>query len=76
MPILDNDSCRGPVLNSITAFGGLTVGSLGAAVLITYAPDPRQLVYLVLLVLSAVEVFILWSMPETARLRAGAFAPH
>jgi MFS family permease len=77
--ILDNDRSRGPVLNSITAFGGLTAGSLGAAILVTYAPDPRQLVYAVLLVLSAVEAFILLFMPETAQLRAGALAslrPH
>src|SRR6476661_5849139 len=77
--ILDNDRRRGPVLNSITAFGGLTVGSLGAAILVTYAPDPLQLVYVVSLVLSAVEAFILWSMPETAKLRAGALEslrPH
>jgi MFS family permease len=77
--ILDNDRSRGPVLNSITAFSGLTAGSLGAALLVTYAPDPRQLVYIVLLVLSAVEFVILWSMPETAQLRAGALAslrPH
>jgi MFS family permease len=77
--ILDNDRSRGPVLNSLTAFGGLTAGSLGAALLVTYAPDPRQLVYVVLLVLSTVEAFILWSMPETAQLRAGALAslrPH
>src|ERR1700757_4390460 len=77
--ILDNDRSRGPVLNSITAFSGLTAGSLGAAILVTYAPDPRQLVYMVLLVLSAVEFVILWSMPETAQLRAGALAslrPH
>ena len=77
--ILDNDRGRGPVLNSITAFGGLTAGSLGAAILVTYAPDPRQLVYIVLLLLSAVEAFILWSMPETAQLRSGALAslrPH
>ena len=77
--ILDNDRSRGPVLNSITAFGGLTAGSLGAAILVTYAPDPRQLVYAVLLMLSAVETFILWFMPETAQLRAGAIAslrPH
>jgi hypothetical protein len=53
--ILDNDRSRSPVLNSITAFGGLTAGSLGAAILVTYAPDPRQLVYVVLLVLSTVE---------------------
>ena len=77
--ILDNDRSRGPVLNSITAFGGLTVGSLGAGILVTYAPDPRQLVYVVLLALSAVEALILWFMPETAQVRAGALAslrPH
>jgi len=77
--ILDNDRVRGPILNSITAFGGLTAGSLGAAILVTYAPDPRQLVYVVLLALSAFEAFILWFMPETAQLRAGAIAslrPH
>jgi MFS family permease len=77
--ILDNDRSRGPILNSITAFTGLTAGSLGAAILVTYAPEPRQLVYIVLLVLSAAEAFVLWSMPETAQLRAGALAslrPH
>jgi MFS family permease len=77
--ILDNDRSRGPVLNSITAFCGLTMGSLGAGILVTYAPDPRQLVYVVLLVLSAVEAFILWTMPETAQPRAGALGslrPH
>ena len=56
--ILDNDRNRGPVLNSITAFGGLTVGSIGAAILVTYAPDPRELVYVVLLALSAIEGFV------------------
>jgi len=77
--ILDTDRSRGPVLNSITAFGGLTAGSLGAAALVTYAPDPRQLVYLVLLAMSAIEAFILWRMPETAAPKPGAFAslrPH
>src|ERR1700689_4867398 len=48
--ILDTDRRRGPILNSITAFSGLTAGSLGAAILVTYAPDPRQLIYVVLLV--------------------------
>src|SRR5260370_13827852 len=77
--ILDNDRSRGPILNSITAFCGLTAGSLGGAILVTYAPDPRQLVYVVLLALSAVEAFILWFMPETAQARRGAIVslrPH
>ena len=77
--ILDTDRNRGPVLNSVTAFAGLTAGSLGAAALVTYAPDPRQLVYLVLLALSALEMLILWYMPETVAAKPGAVAslrPH
>src|SRR5215475_5133896 len=77
--ILDTDRSRGPVLNSITAFVGLTAGSLGGGVLVTYAPDPQQLVYAVLLVMSAVEALVLWYMPETVTPKSGALAslqPH
>ena len=77
--ILDTDRIRGPVLNSVTAFAGLTAGSLGAAALVTYAPDPRQFIYLVLLALSAAEMLILWYMPETVATKPGALAslqPH
>jgi hypothetical protein len=72
--ILDADRARGPILNSITAFVGLTIGSLGAALLVTYAPFPSQLVYFVLLVASAIEAFLLWFMPETALPQPGALA--
>jgi MFS family permease len=77
--IMDTDRSRGPVLNSITAFVGLTAGSLGAGALVTYAPDPRQLVYAVLLAMSAVEALVLWHMPETVTPKRGALAslqPH
>jgi MFS family permease len=77
--IMDTDRSRGPVLNSITAFAGLTAGSLGGGALVTYAPDPQQLVYAVLLVMSAVEALVLWHMPETVTAKPGALAslqPH
>ena len=77
--ILDTDRSRGPVLNSVTAFSGMTVGSLGAAALVSYAPYPGQLVYFVLLLLSAAEALVLWHMPETAQPKTGAIAslrPH
>jgi MFS family permease len=77
--IMDTDRTRGPVLNSITAFVGLTAGSLGGGALVTYAPDPQHLVYVVLLVLSAVEALVLWYMPETVTPKPGALAslqPH
>src|SRR5204862_401420 len=44
-----------------------------------YAPDPQQLVYAVLLALSAAEALILWYMPETVTPKPGALAslrPH
>jgi len=72
--ILDIDRGRGPMLNSITAFTGLAAGSLGAGALVTYAPDPEQLVYAVLLALSAIEAIVLWFMPETVSSKPGAFA--
>jgi MFS family permease len=72
--ILDTNRTRGPLLNSVTAFLGLTAGSLGAAALITYAPDPLHRVYEVLLGLTAVMVALLWVMPESISRKAGALA--
>jgi MFS family permease len=77
--ILDIDRSRGAVLNSVTAFAGLTAGSLGSVALATFAPDPTQLVYIALLALSAIELALLWHMPETTRYKPGAIAslrPH
>jgi hypothetical protein len=77
--ILDTNRARGPLLNSVTPFMGLTAGSLGAAVLITFAPDPLHTVYEVLLGLTVVMIALLWVMPETAARKAGALAslrPH
>jgi len=72
--ILDTNRARGPLLNSVTAFLGLTAGSLGAAALITYAPDPLHLVYEVLLGLTTVMIALLWIMPESMSRKAGAIA--
>jgi MFS family permease len=77
--ILDADRTRGPMFNSVTAFAGLTIGVLGAAILATYAPDPEHLVYVFLLVVSVIEAIVLWYLPETAEKKQGAFAslrPH
>jgi MFS family permease len=72
--IMDTDRRRGPVLNSITILIGLTVGSLGGGALVTYAPDPQQLVYAVMLAMSAAEALLLWYMPETVTPKPGALA--
>jgi MFS family permease len=77
--ILDTNRARGPLLNSVTAFLGLTTGVLGAAALITFAPDPLHMVYEVLLGLSALMIALLWIMPESVQRKTGAVAsllPH
>jgi predicted MFS family arabinose efflux permease len=72
--ILDTNRARGPLLNSITAFLGLATGALGAGALVAFAPDPAQLVYVILLAISAILSVLLWQMPETASRKPGAFA--
>lgn len=77
--ILDTNRARGPLLNSVTAFVGMTAGSLGTAALITFAPDPLHMVYEVLLGLTVLMIALLWVMPETAPRKVGALAslrPH
>src|SRR6185437_16163423 len=70
--LLDTDRKNGSILNSVTAFVGLMVGSLLAGLLMTYAPLPGQLVYLVLLVVMAIEAAVLVILPETTERRGGA----
>jgi MFS family permease len=72
--ILETNRARGPLLNSITAFLGLAAGALGAGALVAFAPDPAQMVYTILLAISAVLVVLLWRMPETAGRTPGAIA--
>src|SRR6267378_943714 len=74
--ILDTDHRRGPLINSVTAFLGLTAGALGAAALVTFAPDPLHLVYEVLFALTALMMVLLFVMPETVSRKAGALRPR
>jgi MFS family permease len=77
--ILDTNRARGPLLNSVTAFLGLTAGALGATVLITFASDPLHRVYEVLLGLTLLMIALLWLMPESVTRKSGALAslrPH
>lgn len=77
--ILDTDKVNGALLNSVTAFIGLMVGSLLAGVLVAFAPLPAQLVYLVLLVVTLAEAAVLAVAPETTTGKPGALKvlkPH
>jgi MFS family permease len=72
--ILDTNRGRGPLLNSVTAFLGMTAGSLGAAALLTFASDPLHRVYEVLLALTALMIALLYVMPESSSRKTGALA--
>jgi MFS family permease len=72
--ILDTDRHNGAIYNSVTSFIGLMVGSLLAGTLITFAPLPGQLVYIVMLVVTLGEATVLLVLPETAVRRPGALA--
>jgi len=77
--IMDTDPRNGSIYNSVTAFVGLTVGVLLAGALLAFAPLPGQLVYLVLLATTLLEILALVVLPETGERRPGALAalvPH
>lgn len=71
--ILDTDRLRGPILNSVTAFVGLTVGSLLGGALVSWAPFPMHLVFIVLLIIMLTEAIALILVPETITRKAGAW---
>jgi len=72
--ILDTSRTRGPLLNSVTAFLGLTAGALGTAALMMVVADPLHIVYEVLLGLTAAMIVLLWFMPESCTPKDGAWA--
>ncbi|WP_117195442.1 MFS transporter [Rhizobium terrae] len=72
--ILDTNKRHGPILNSITAFLGLMIGTLLCGTLVAFAPAPTFLTYAVLLVATLAGIIALAFMPETAARRPGALA--
>lgn len=72
--ILDVDRARGPLFNSLSPFIGLFIGAVGAGTLVSFAPLPTQLVYLILLAVTLAEIALLAFIPETTRRQPGALA--
>lgn len=72
--ILDVNRKSGTLLNSITTFLGLTFGAVLSGALVSFAPHPRQLIYTILLAISAAGTLLVWNMPETATRKRGALA--
>ncbi|MDB5648733.1 MAG: multidrug resistance protein [Hyphomicrobiales bacterium] len=69
--IVDTQPRYGATLNGVTAFIGLTAGSLLAGVLIAWAPLPTKLVYAVLLAITLIEILVLPLVPETTTGKPG-----
>lgn len=72
--LMDLDSRRSPMINSVAPMIGLAVGAFGASILVQFAPAPMQLVYVVLLVVLVLQALAACFMPETAVRRPGVLA--
>ena len=70
--ILDAERPHGPIVNSVAPVAGLAVGGLGSAALVQFLPWPGQTVYLVLIVLFAVEAIGTIVVSETSPMMPGA----
>ncbi|WP_118134987.1 MFS transporter [Oceanicella sp. SM1341] len=71
--LVDVSRSRGPLVNALSPMLGMSTGALLAGVLVTWAPAPLRLVYLVLLGLNLVQLALLLTrVPETMGRRPGA----
>ena len=72
--ILDTNRSHGSLLNSVTPVTSTGAGALISGLLVTYAPMPTQLGYLILLAVMLLQAALVGWMPETAVKRPGALA--
>lgn len=72
--ILDTHRIHGSLINSVTPVTSTGTGALMSGLLVTYAPMPTQLSYLILLAVMLMQAALVWWMPETAVRRPGALA--
>ncbi|MGH7921925.1 MAG: MFS transporter [Candidatus Dormibacteraceae bacterium] len=72
--LVDLDPARGATVNSVGPAAGTAVGPLAGGAIAQLLPDPTQLVYVVLLLILAIQAALLLLTVETARRRSGALA--
>ncbi len=72
--VVDSDSRRGPMVNSLSPLGGMGMGALISGAFVAFAPAPSHLVYAVILVVTVLQAALIWRMPETVRRKPGALA--
>jgi MFS family permease len=72
--LLDLHRSRGTLANAVAPVTGTATGALGAGLLVQYLPDPAGLVYLILLVIFAVQAVGVLLMAESSPRQPGALA--
>ncbi len=71
--LLDNDSVKGPLINSISPMLGMAVGALGTALLAQFAPMPLMLGYCLLLAAFLSQALYLGRVEETVSRQPGVW---
>jgi MFS family permease len=72
--MLDLNKVRGTVANAVAPITGTAAGALGSGLIVQFLPEPRHLVYLVLLGVLVLQGLGVMMMPETTTPAPGALA--
>jgi len=71
--MLDIDRIRGTVTNAVAPILGTATGALLSGIFVQFLTVPTHLIYLVLIVIFAMQAVGVWLMEETAQPRPGAW---
>ena len=72
--MLDLNKSKGTIANAVGPALGTATGAIGSGLLVQFLPEPTHLVYLVLLVIFALQALGVALMSETSTPRSGALA--
>lgn len=72
--MIDLDRARGTLANAVTPAAGTALGALGSGLLVSFAPQPTHLVYIILLAVYLAQGAGVLAIAETARRKPGAWA--
>lgn len=71
--LLDLHREHGALVNAVSPMLGMGVGAVGTGMLVTWAPSPTKLAFLLLIIVFVVQGAAAWFLPETVARRAGAW---
>ncbi|AXS40021.1 MFS transporter [Breoghania sp. L-A4] len=72
--LVDSSRRHGPLINSLSPLIGMAIGAALSGVLVTFAPAPMRLIYIVMLAVNLLLALAIWRIPETIVPRPGALA--